>query len=89
MRGFCPPRQKYRGDFVLADQIAGILCAMDCVRREFSPGIVLDMGLLRVMFQPDWTRGMCICPTLQPCRDMFLEPLIVCYLKGISALVRK
>ena len=37
MRGFCPPRQKHRGDSVLADQIAGILSARDFVRRGFCP----------------------------------------------------
>ena len=34
MRGFCPPRQKYRGDSVLADQIGGILSARDFVRSS-------------------------------------------------------
>ena len=36
MRGFCPPRQKYCGDSVLADQIAGILSAGDSVLEPFA-----------------------------------------------------
>ena len=34
MRGFCPPRQKYRGDSVLADKIAGIMSARDLSARD-------------------------------------------------------
>ena len=51
MRGFCPPRQKYRGDSVLADQIAGILSARDFVRRGFCPRTFCFLGpLIKLMY---------------------------------------